>query len=49
MSFKSFSQSQPSVNKDKSDEKAAGSPAAGKPAAQPPKKGGDMASAQKPK
>jgi hypothetical protein len=49
MSFKTFSQSQPSANKDKSDDKAAGAPAAGKPAAQPPGKGTDVASAQKPK
>ncbi|MBB4315886.1 hypothetical protein HNR56_003783 [Roseospira marina] len=49
MSFKTFSQSQPSANKDKSDDKAAGAPAAGKPAAQPPEKEGDVASAQRPK
>jgi len=49
MSFKTFSQSQPSVNNEKPDDKAAGAPAAGKSAAQPPKKGDDVASAQKPK
>jgi hypothetical protein len=49
MSFNTFSQSQPSAKKVKSDDKAAGAPAAGKPAAQPPEKEGDVPSAQKPK
>lgn len=49
MSFKTFAQSHPNAYKDTSDDKAAGAPAAGKAAAQPPGKGSDVASEQKPK